>query len=151
MHTRAIAFVARFILAAFFIGIMAACTPQGGNPPAPTQTNEALVSSRVTARWDALIQRDFGQAYGFTTPEYRKGHTKQEFTDGFGRDIIWKRMQIKSVALPDPASAKVTLTIYFTSFDEQGSPKAERFVDLEENWIFTQGDWFVLSKGEVRH
>lgn len=119
-------------------------------PAAPTaeviQAQRAVLEKRVTAKWDALIHRDFATAYSFTSPGYRKLYSLDVFKSGFGNKVAWRRVEVANVDFKGDDAATVGINIYVAYYP----PQAERAIDMqsyvEEPWVFVDGQWWYLMK-----
>jgi hypothetical protein len=123
-------------------------------PAAPTttpaaevvQAQRAVLEKRVTAKWDALIHRDFATAYSFTSPAYRKLYSLDAFKSGFGDKVAWRRIEVVNVDFKGDDAATVGINIYVAYYP----PQAERAIDMQsyvqEPWVLVDGQWWYLVK-----
>ena len=124
---------------------------QPPTPPAETtsaaenlQARRSTLEQRVTAKWDALIRKDFASAYSFTSPAYRKLYTKERFQSRFGNKVGWKRIEVTKVDFKGEDAATVGLNLYvvYNGFTE-GKP-IDMKAYVEEPWIYSEGQWWYL-------
>jgi hypothetical protein len=122
-------------------------------PPAETasaaeslQARRKALEQRVTAKWDALIRRDFAAAYSFTSPAYRKLYSKERFQSTFGNKVGWKRIEITKVDFKGDDAATVGLNLYvvYNGFVE-GKP-IDMKTYVEEPWVYAEGQWWYLME-----
>jgi hypothetical protein len=131
-------------------GVVQAAPVAEAAPAAPTaeatQAQRAVLEQRVTAKWDALIRKDFSTAYSFTSPEYRKLYSLDVFKGGFGNKVTWRRVEVVNVEFKGDNAATVGIKIYFVYHP----PQAERALDMQtyvqEPWVLVDGQWWYLVK-----
>ena len=119
-------------------------------PTAPAaeavQARRAALEKRASAKWDALIHKDFSTAYSFTSPEYRKLYSLDAFKGGFGNKVDWRRVEVVNVDLKGDDAATVGINIYFVYHPSQ----AERAIDMqtyvEEPWVLVDEQWWYQEK-----
>ncbi len=144
--------------------VVYAATPESGAPgvegvvsaapasPVPlttevTQTQQALLAQRVTARWDALIRRDFETAYSFNSPNYRELFPLNVFKSQFGDGAAWRRVEVVKVELKGEDAAMVGINLYF-GYHHLSAEKPEMEIKtyVQEPWVSVDGQWWYVMK-----
>lgn len=112
-----------------------------------TQTRQALLEQRVTARWDALIRRDFETAYSFTSPSYRALFPLNAFKSQFGESADWRRIEVVKVDFKGEDAATVGINLYF-GYHHSGAEKSEFEIKtyVQEPWVSVDGQWWYVMK-----
>jgi len=121
--------------------ILAGCTGLAG----PKADSRQVLAARAEARWAALIDGDFGKAYGYETPAYRAATPLRLFSSRFGSALRWDKAEVIEV-LPDAEgeTAVVRMMIFYTTMDPVGGViEGQRPVD--ETWVNTGGDWWHVN------
>jgi len=129
---------------------LVSCTPappgnKAETAPAPAVSPERqALETRATARWEALISRDYAAAYGYNTPAFRARIPLQAFTSRFGNDILWKQAQVTAVEMLDEHKAKVTMAVLYSPVSEVGEIGGLRGVGgIDETWVNADGTWWI--------
>jgi len=119
-----------------------------GTAPATeaTQMRRAALEQRVTAKWDALIRKDFVTAYSFTSPEYRKLFSLNAFKGGFGNKAAWRRGEVVNVDFKGDDAATVGINIYFVYHPPQAEQALDMQTYVQESWVLVDGQWWYLVK-----
>jgi hypothetical protein len=102
---------------------------------------EQRLRERVQQRWDAVVKRDFEKAFEFETPEYRKGHTAEDYGRQFGTMVQWHMARVKDIGYHSPDEAEVVVALDF-SFPLPAGEDAKTTIDAREKWVFLEGDWW---------
>lgn len=103
------------------------------------------LAARAQARWAALIDGDFGKAYGYETPAYRAATPLRLFSSRFGSALRWDKAEVIEV-LPDAEgeTAVVRMMIFYTTMDPAGGV-IENQRPVDEAWVNTGGDWWHVN------
>lgn len=109
------------------------------------QAQRALLEQRVTAKWDALIRKDFATAYSFTSPSYRKLFSLDAFRSSFGNKVAWRRVEVVDVEFKGGDAATVGINIHFVYHQPQAGP-LDMQTYVQEPWVFVDGQWWYLVK-----
>ncbi|HPE58896.1 MAG TPA: hypothetical protein PLB10_01055 [Thiolinea sp.] len=122
------------------------------NTTTARQPSEEGLRSRVQGRWDALIKRDFAQAYQYMSPGYRKLYPISVFTSGFGAVVAWDSITVTSIQVAQgSASAKVTLELFYqlalpgTESLRPGEGLGLISKTLHEDWIWADSEWWFID------
>ncbi|KAB2930667.1 MAG: hypothetical protein F9K25_08995 [Candidatus Contendobacter sp.] len=111
-----------------------------------TQVQRALLEQRVTAKWDALIRKDFATAYSFTSPSYRKLFSLDAFRSSFGNKVGWRRVEVVDVEFKGGDAATVGINIHFVYHQPQAEKPLDMQTYVQEPWVFVDGQWWYLVK-----
>jgi hypothetical protein len=139
-----------------------ASVPETGNAgdtaAAPQETGDAgatnkgtarraVLEQRVTAKWEALIRRDFAAAYAFTSPAYREAFSLDAFKRNFGNGrVAWQRIEVVSVDFESDDAATVGIKIYIVYHDLQSQKSLDMATHDQEFWVYADGQWWYLVK-----
>lgn len=101
---------------------------------------EAVVAERATARWQALIKRDYNGAYAYLSPSSREATTLSNFQTRIAA-IEYRTVTIDKVeCMAEVCNVKLTLTYDYPPGKIKGV-----VTPLDESWIIDQGQaWFVF-------
>lgn len=126
--------------------------PQAASQPAPdggvgaTQDQQAL-ESRVIARWDALVARNFELAYTFETPSYRKVYDAAHYKGKFGDRVAWLGARVSKVKDLGGGVAEVMVKLRFkAAVPIPGMSVVQEETNLKEKWVQEEGTWFHVTE-----
>ena len=136
MHTITPRRAALAILAAgaLALGGCAALTPK---------TPEQIVAERAEARWNALIQGEFEQAWTYTQPGFRAVVRQKDYSKRFGSAGQWRGVQVHSV---NCEAERCTVKLRLTS--RLMLPRlADRDIVgyIDEAWVREDGQWWFYQ------
>lgn len=122
-------------------------SPPPGAPQTPELSGEQAAKDRqlrdrVQQRWDAIIKGDFPKAYAYETPEYRKGHTAEEYRGQFGGMVRWRMATVKELRYDPPDEAEVVITLDYSFPLPAGDEWAKTTGDFKEQWVLLQDEWW---------
>jgi hypothetical protein len=106
----------------------------------------AALEQRVTAKWEALIRRDFAVAYAFTSPAYRQAFSLDAFRRNFGGKVGSKHIEVVSVDFKGDDAATIGIKIHFVYHDPQSQKSLDMATHVQESWILADGEWWYLVK-----
>lgn len=107
----------------------------------------AALEQRVTAKWDALIHKDFATAYSFTTPAYRKLYSLDAFRRNFAvGKVVWRRIEVVDVDFKGDDAAMVGINIHFVYHQAPAGDDIEMKTYTQESWVEVDGQWWYLMK-----
>lgn len=110
-------------------------------------TRRTVLEQRVTAKWDALIHRNFAAAYEFASPAYREAFSLDAFKRNFGSGrVSWQRIEVVSVDFKDNDSATVGITIHIVYHDPQSQQPLDMATNVQESWVRSDGQWWYVVK-----
>ena len=128
-------YLARFAMVAVLAVLTAACSTL--SPTSPTEEKVRVVTERATARWKAIIGRDFDAAYQFMSPASRATVTAAGFKTIASR-LNYRNAEVKEVTC-DAQACKVRLQITYDAAMMSGVHTL-----LEESWVIDKGQaWYV--------
>lgn len=115
----------------------------------PTPADFAKLDSRVLGRWDALISRDFEQAYGYFSPAYRKLFPLRYYLANTGSSVGWKSASIKDSQYADTRAEVWVVVDYNLVFPMgQGDDFGTISKEIKEIWLWIDGQWWYTSDGD---
>ena len=127
--------VGRYLAVVVLAVLTAACATLG--PTSPNEEKVKVVTERATARWKAIIGKDFAAAYEYLSPASRTTVTRAGFSTIASR-LEYKDAKVIEVTC-DAETCKVKLLITYDAKMMKGvhSP-------LEESWVIDKGQaWYV--------
>lgn len=142
-------FLGMMLLASLAVGhvsALAADVVQAAPTTEAVQAQRALLEQRVTAKWDALIRKDFATAYSFTSPSYRKLFSLDAFRSSFGNKVAWRRVEVVDVEFKGDDAATVGINIHFVYHQPQTEKPLDMQTYVQEPWVFVDGQWWYLVK-----
>jgi len=109
-----------------------------------TTVIEKTAGERATARWNALINRNWEKAYSYQSPNYRKTYTLEAFTNNFGRAVEWKKVKLLSEKAVSDSVVDVEIEI-ISLFKDVG---VEMMLPGQffERWQKIDGTWWYFKK-----
>jgi hypothetical protein len=128
-------------LAVAVAAVVAGCAGMGGlTKDSPAAEKEAVVGERAKARWEALIKRNYQEAYGYFSPPSRNQTTLSAFEAKLA-PIEYRAVRIDKVECAgEVCTVKLTLTYDYPPARAKGV-----VTPLDENWIIDKGQaWFVF-------
>jgi len=118
------------------------CATGGGSlaKDSPSAMKEAVVAERATARWQALIKRDYNGAYAYFSTSSREATTLSNFQTRIAA-IEYRAVSIDKVeCVAEVCKVRLTLTYDYPPGKIKGV-----VTPLDESWIIDQGQaWFVF-------
>lgn len=121
--------------------LVGACATASKQPPGE------VVKARAQARWDALLQDRVDEAYAYFTPGYRSGLSLSNYY----RRLAAQRFEYTGATVTgsecSEKSCKVKILVDFAlSGVLPGVQRMDSRAPVEETWIFTDGDWYLLPE-----
>lgn len=124
-------------LAGLCVALLTGCAASGGTP----LSAEAVVAERAAARWQAIIDNQWPQAYQYTSPGYRAAVSASEH-QGRTVNAAIRREAVEVLAVDCPAGASCEATLRLTYQPIlPGSPRMS--TDIRERWLEEGGQWYV--------
>jgi hypothetical protein len=133
------------LLAVAVLGVVvASCATL--KPDSPNEEKVKLVTERATARWQAIIGKDFATAYEYLSPASRTAVTPNGFKTVASR-IDYQAAKVTG-ATCDGATCRVKLILTYNASIaiKGGDPASLNGINtpLEENWVIERGQlWYV--------
>jgi hypothetical protein len=108
---------------------------------------EQVVEKRAMARWDALIKRDYAEAYKYLSPGYRSGVS----VDHYEKSFIYKKVKWTSAKFIESKceekTCKVRISLGYTVYGAVPGVKAFKSREpIEESWVRSGGSWYILPE-----
>ena len=122
--------------------LLAACATTDQKP-----SPEQHVQERAQARWDALLDDRIEEAYGYFAPGYRTGLSLADYHRRLaGRRILYTGAAVTGSTCSE-TNCKVQITVDFAVMSAlPGVPRMDSTSPVEEDWVFTTGDWYLLPE-----
>jgi hypothetical protein len=115
--------------------VLAGCATQ---PPAETDAKK-LVADRASARWRAMISKDYDAAYEYLSSGSKVSTSLSQYK-GKIKNNIWRDVEVQSVDC-EAAACTVKLVITFDYKTFKGVK-----IELTESWVLENGNaWFVYK------
>jgi hypothetical protein len=138
----------RYLLVAVLIGVMglsAGCA----SGPKWDDAQRAILEQRVRGRFDALVARDYGKAWEYTTPSYRAIFSKQLYAKKFSYALQLELTGVEVVNY-DSDAAVASVVVRVMSKPTLQTSTASRLIgatprSLGEKWVFSQDQWWFSA------
>ena len=132
------------LMAAFMAAVIAACAGPGPKPATPAET----VSERAQARWDALLEKRWAEAYKYFTPGHRSIEDKSAFQFRMdGKRVQWTEARVLGAECPEPRVCKVEVEVDYMMRKPMRGVDEHRGSDRwEETWLRSEQGWFYRPK-----
>ncbi len=112
----------------------------------PAKAPEDVVRDKAAARWEAVLGKDYDAAYSFLSPGFRSRETAEKYRGRFvAGKAEWKEADIVGVAC-EVESCVVTIDAKYLFAGVPPFPPMEVETQEEEQWVFTQGDWWHVPR-----
>ena len=144
----ALLYEGRYLAIAVLAGVTAACATL--SPSSPPEAKVKAVTERATARWNAIIGKDFATAYGYMSPATRATVTPAGFKAVASR-LDYRAAKVTE-AKCDAGTCRVKLMLTYDAPRPTPIPVPDKdttmmrgiTTPLEENWVIDQGQvWYV--------
>jgi hypothetical protein len=140
----AISWEIRYLAVVGFALLTSACATLG--PDSPNDEKVKVVTARATARWQAIIGKDFAAAYDFMSPATRATVTPAGFKTVASR-IDYRNARVTE-ATCEGGTCRVKLILTYNAGlsirGGQTTPMNGINTPLEENWVIDKGQiWYV--------
>jgi hypothetical protein len=123
--------------------LVVGCSP-GEDAPAVEPDFDKL-EQRVRDRWAILSAKDFGGAWEFSTPNYRRNFPKELFMRNFSYTVDWELTGVEVVNYDaDAAVASVAARVMSKPAKQTASSSTFGAIPItfRESWIFQEGEWW---------
>ena len=104
---------------------------------------------RSVLRWEAVIAKNWEQAYRYETPAYRKNYSIEQYKNRFGGMVTWRHIRLLNTTYPEKNIAIISLDLTAT-FDVPGVPEMTTPGVIKERWIFSDGNWWYVFEENRR-
>ena len=116
------------------------------------RTPEEIVAARAIERINLLMAGEYEEAYLYTTPGYRSTEGVGRYGTRWAGTSMWVSANITSVKCAEPEGidgpstrCQVAMQVKYR-FIAAGSPSGINQTALFEDWIYTDGNWFLYQK-----
>jgi hypothetical protein len=114
---------------------------------ATTMPAQQVVEKRAMARWDALIKRDYAEAYKYLSPGFRSGVSVERYQKSF----IYKKVKWTSAKFIESKCEETTCKVRISlGYAVNGAvPGVKTFSSsepIEESWVRSGGSWYILPE-----
>jgi len=118
--------------------LLAACANLATQPP------EEQVKQRANARWQALVEGKFTEAYSYNTPGFRALVTPDSYRARTGGSVKWVGATVTKVDCPEAAKCKVQIKL---DYKPLFGGKMDGFYStyLDENWLLEASQWWIFQ------
>ena len=105
---------------------------------------------RVSERWYALEDKDFGAAYEYITPNYRRIFPKALYINKFSYGVDWELTGVEVINY-DARAAVASVAVRVMSKPAKQTSVASLAIGatpttIREKWLFTEGQWWHIAK-----
>ncbi len=109
------------------------------------QTPEERVKTRSGARWEAIMDRDLGQAYGFLSPGMRTLVSKKKYGQSvFASTIQRTHVEVLSVTCEESVcDAKIAIHFVYTGGVSAFAGQQGTSV-VKEKWVNSNAEWWFM-------
>jgi len=150
MQRKSLLTATSIVIAALLLSACGASGPSATVRPdvAPAQTKaqaEAIVAERAGQRWQHLIERMPGEAYGYLSPGYRDLVTKEEYERTIlVRPVKWRNSRVSGVTCEDIVCVVHLEIDYTLRMPVQGVGAVSSRSVQEEKWVSSGGQWYLV-------
>ncbi len=117
------------------------------NPKIVAPVNSEL-EPRVQGRWDALIDKNFEQAYQYFSPAHRRLFPLQHYLSSTGSSVNWLSSEIIDIKINEErAEVKVRMVSTLDLPMGVGDDFGQFTKDLRETWLWVDGQWWYTDDG----
>lgn len=109
------------------------------------KTAIALPKERALARWNALIKKEWTEAYSYETPSYRKNYTRLDFINSFGSAVTW--VSIKHISSAEVNDKLIDMKLQLLFLYDMGGGGGEMKIPtmVEERWQLIDNNWWHIK------
>jgi len=132
----------------FLVALVMALVGCAGSPRMSDESQAQLLE-RAEARWLALVERDWGTAYEYTSPAYRKIFSKTMYQRKFSYMVEWELTSVDFVHY-DARAAVASVAIGVMSRPVKQTSAASVAIGtvptrIVEQWILVDGKWWYSA------
>lgn len=109
---------------------------------------DTALRARVTARWAAMVARDFRRVYKFETPAFREEQPPEEYVRTFGSMVDWREASVYDVEYPSSDTATVTIRLTYSVPGLVGDENAPAVGYVKEKWVYQEPSWWRSQRKE---
>jgi len=118
--------------------LLAACANLATQPP------EERVKQRANARWQALVEGKFTEAYSYNTSGFRALVTPDAYRSRTGGSVKWVGATVTNVDCAEAAKCKVQIKLDYKPVlgaKIEGSYSTY----LDESWLLEDNQWWIFQ------
>ena len=117
-----------------------------GTPEGLTPEQASALEQRVRARWQTLVDHQFGKTWDFCTPTYREVFPKALYVHNFSYAVQWRLTSVEVVDY-DADAAVASVAVGVMSLPAKQTSEASKAVGavpvtIRERWILIDGEWW---------
>ena len=128
----------RFVWLLFAAALAVGCASVSSDQP------EEEVRQRAQARWNALMEGDWAQAYRYMAPSYRALVEQKRYANQFGGGAAWLAAEpVKVACAEDRCTVEMKVTFRPVIGARTSAPATTHF---DETWIREDGQWWMFQK-----
>lgn len=124
----------------FLVGCAGTGSVSGEAQKSAAQPPEEIVAKRAQERWDALVKRDFDQAFGYISPSGRLTLPKEVFA-GRLTGTSWLSATVDKIKC-EAELCNVSVKLRYHLF-----PNFPHVGIFEEKWILEDANWWLVYQG----
>ena len=112
------------------------------------EINTKELEQRAKARWDTIINYNFGETYNYETPNYRAVFTKDLYIGQFSHGMAWNLTKIEDIKYDRTTNvATVVLLVETKPRNSKGLDATVKTasVEIREKWLHIKGRWWHSS------
>ncbi|MFK7831535.1 MAG: hypothetical protein AB8B57_17310 [Congregibacter sp.] len=132
-------------IAVLLIAVLAGCATQERFG----ESEQAQLLERVENRWRALVSRDWGEAYEFTSPAYRAVFSKSLYEKRFSYMVEWELTSVEFLNYDAPAAVASVAVRVMSKPVKQTSAASVAIGSVPtrsvEQWILVDGEWWYSA------
>ncbi len=134
-------YLLKIIFVAFTALLATACTV---NKQVEEFQKIEKVEARVAGRWEALLKKDYTEAYTFLSQGYTEVVSKDEYLRTRNSRIIWTGYDITRTRCKEDV-CKVNLEVTYSIPPMFGMPKGSKATDnIKETWLLNDQEWYYI-------
>ena len=117
--------------------------------PRWTEEQRDALEQRVRQRWQALEKHDFGEAWEYTSPNFRARFPKHLYIKKFSYAVAWELTGVEVVNYDSDAAVASVVVRVMSSLTKQTSAASMRLGTiprtLRERWLLIEGQWWYSA------
>lgn len=123
------------------VGLLTGCGDPGEPDP---RSDEEQIADRSHARWHALMDGAFEDAYNLESPAFREVYSLRAYRGRFGHQMRWTGAEVLGVDV-DEDLASVRVLVSYVALGAGGTlVEGER--PLQEQWLRERGEWWHVGR-----
>jgi len=132
------------------VGLVCVLLSACSDPSVLSKKEQKILLDRVSERWYALEDKDFGAAYEYTTPNYRRVFPKALYVGKFSYGVDWELTGVELINY-DAGAAVASVAVRVMSKPAKQTSTASMAIGatpatLREKWLKTEGQWWHIAK-----